>query len=108
MKFNMQAMLEQAQKMQVEMEKIKSEVNQKQVTAESGGGMVQVTMTGSNQVVSIKIAKEIINPEDPEMLEDLIVAAVNKATQSAADMAQGEMGRISSMLPNIPGLNLPI
>jgi len=108
MKFNMQAMLEQAQKMQEEMEKIKREVNQKQVTAESGGGMVKVTMTGANQVVSIKIAKEIINPDDAEMLEDLIIAAVNKATESAAEIAQQDMGRLSSMLPNIPGLNLPI
>jgi hypothetical protein len=108
MKFNMQAMLEQAQKMQEEMEKIKREVNQKQVTAESGGGMVKVTMTGANQVVSINIAKEIINPDDAEMLEDLIVAAVNKATQSAAELAQQDMGRLTSMLPNIPGLNLPI
>jgi DNA-binding YbaB/EbfC family protein len=108
MKFNMQSILEQAQKMQEEMEKVKEDVNQKIVTAESGGGMVVVTMSGNNEVKQIKISKEIVNPDDVEMLEDLIVAAVNKANKAASDMVQQEMGRIGGMLPNIPGLNLKL
>ena len=107
MKFNMQAMLEQAQKMQQEMEKIKDETNKKTVSAESGGGMVTVTMTGANEIKKIKISKEVVNPDDIEMLEDLIVAAVNKASQYASEMVQSEMGKLGGMLPNIPGLNLP-
>lgn len=108
MKFNMQSILEQAQKMQEEMEKVKQDVNQKIVTAESGGGMVVVTMSGNNEVKQIKISKEIVNPDDVEMLEDLIVAAINKANKAASDMVQQEMGRLGGMLPNIPGLNLKL
>ncbi len=106
MKLNMQNMMEQAQKMQQEMEKIKDEISRKTVTSESGGGMVKVTMTGNNKVTSIKISKEIVDPEDVEMLEDLVVAAINKASEDAAVMAQQEMSKVSGMLPNIPGLNL--
>jgi len=106
MKFNMQSILEQAQKMQEEMEKVKSEVNRKTVTAEAGGGMVTVTMSGNNELKQIKISKEVVNPDDIEMLEDLIVAAINKANKAAGEMVQQEMGRIGGMLPNIPGLNL--
>ncbi len=106
MKFNMQSMLEQAQKMQEEMEKVKSEVNRKVVTAEAGGGMVSVIMSGNNELKQIKISKEVVNPEDIEMLEDLIVAAINKANKAAGEMVQQEMGRLGGMLPNIPGLNL--
>lgn len=104
----MQSLLEQAQKMQQELEKVKSEVAKKTVVGESGGGMVVVTMNGANRVLSIKIAKEIVNPEDIEMLEDLVVAAVNKAAEKAGDMVSGEMNRMGGMLPNIPGLNLGI
>ena len=93
--------------MQQEMEKIKEEVNKKTVNAEAGGGMVTVTMTGANELKEIKISKEIVDPNDIEMLEDLVVAAVNKATKAAADMVQEEMGKLGGMMPNIPGLNLP-
>jgi nucleoid-associated protein EbfC len=106
MKFNMQSMLEQAQKVQQEMEKVKSEVSKISVTADSGGGMVTVSATGSNIITSIKIAKEIVNPDDIEMLEDLVVAAVNKAIKSAGELVQERMSSVSGMLPKIPGLNL--
>ncbi|HPI19673.1 MAG TPA: YbaB/EbfC family nucleoid-associated protein [Candidatus Kapabacteria bacterium] len=104
MKFSMQNMLEQAKKVQQEIERIKSEVNQKLVTAESGGGLVQVTMTGGNEIIKIKISNEIVNPDDIEMLEDLVVAAVNKATHEAQQMVSAEMSKVSNMLPNLPGL----
>lgn len=104
MKFSMQNMLEQAKKVQHEVEKIRAEVNQKIITAESGGGMVQVTMTGANQIIKIKISDEIINPEEIEMLEDLVVAAVNKAIKETQEMVANEMGKVTSLLPNLPGL----
>jgi hypothetical protein len=106
MKFDLQSILGQAQKIQEEIQKIKAELASKTVTAESGGGMVTVTMNGANKVVSIKIAKEIVNPDEVEILEDLIVAAVNIATEKAAELAAAEMNKAASMLPNIPGLNL--
>ncbi len=100
-------MLEQAQKMQAEMEKIKSEIAEKVITAESGGGMVKIQITGDLQIVSLELSKELLNESEKEFLEDLIVAAVNNAIKSAQNMASEEMKKITGMLPNIPGLNLP-
>ena len=105
MKFNMQGIMEQAQKMQEEVERVKEEASRKRVTADAGGGMVSVVMTGANELVEIKIAKELINPDEVEMLEDLIIAAVNKANNNAKEMFQEDMQKVTGMLPNIPGLN---
>lgn len=107
MKFDIQSMLEQAQKMQAEMEKIKNEIAQKILTAESGGGMVKVKITGDLQLIGLEISPELMNQSEKEFLEDLIVAAVNNAIKSAQNMASEEMKKITGMLPNIPGLNLP-
>jgi DNA-binding protein YbaB len=68
--------------------------------------MVKITVTGANRVINLKIAREIVNPDDIEMLEDLVVAAVNKAIESASKMAEEEMKKVTGFLPNIPGLNL--
>ena len=106
MKFDMQGMLDKVKKMQEEAEEVKKQAMQKTVSAESGGGMVKVVMNGAGQIKSLKVEKEIINPEDPDMLEDLIVAACNKASQDASDMVNEEMKSITNMMPNIPGLNL--
>lgn len=106
MKMNMQNMMQQAQKFQEEMEKVKKEIASKTVTADAGGGMVTVEMTGNNQLISLKISQEASDANDMEMLEDLIIAAVNKATQEAAEMSEREMQKVTGMLPNIPGLNL--
>lgn len=106
MKLDMQGLLQQAQKMQQEMEKMKAELASKTVVGESGGGMVSVTMNGANKVLNVKIAPELINPAEADILEDLVVAAVNKASDKAADLVSGEMNKMGSMMPNIPGLNL--
>jgi DNA-binding YbaB/EbfC family protein len=109
MKLNpMQGMLKQVQKMQEKMQEVQNELENKFITEESGGGMVKVTANGKLNVTKIQIEKEVVNSEDPEMLEDLLVAAVNKAIDSAQKMAQEEMQKATSgMMPNIPGLNLP-
>lgn len=106
MNFDMQGMLDKVKKMQEEAEEVKKQAMQKTVSAESGGGMVKVVMNGAGQIKSLKVEKEIINPDEPDMLEDLIVAAVNKASQDASDMVNEEMKSITNMMPNIPGLNL--
>ncbi len=106
MKLDMEGLFQQVQKMQQEMERLKSEMASKTVVGESGGGMVSVTMNGASKVLAIKIAPELINPEEIDILEDLIVAAVNKANDKAADLVSNEMNKFGGMLPNIPGLNL--
>ena len=106
MKFDIQNVMQQAKKMQEEVENIKRELANKTVTAESGGGFVTATMTGANRLISIKIAPELILQNDVDMLEDLVVAAVNKAFDKAGELAQSDMGRIKNMIPSIPGLNL--
>ena len=92
---NMQQLMRQAQKMQQDMAKAKEELAQTEVTAVSGGGMVEVTMTCEKELVSIKIKPEAVDPDDVEMLEDLIIAAVNEAQKLADDETEKKMGPLS-------------
>ena len=100
---NMNQMLKQAQKMQEDMTALQADLEQREYSASSGGGMVEVTVDGKHLVKSIKINPDIIDPEDSEMLEDLITVAINEAISNAIKTAEEEMGAITGGL-NMPGL----
>lgn len=100
---NMNQMLKQAQKLQQDMLKAKEELGDKTVQASSGGGAVEVVVTGNLEVKELKIKPEAVDPDDVEMLEDLIKAAVNQGIRNAQSMTEQEMGKLTGGL-NIPGL----
>ncbi|MDA8123801.1 MAG: YbaB/EbfC family nucleoid-associated protein [Deltaproteobacteria bacterium] len=95
--------MKQAKKMQEQMLKLQEGLAAKTVDATAGGGMVSVTVNGKFEVLSLKIEKEVVNPEDVEMLQDLVVAAVNEGIRKAQEMAAAEMGKITGGM-SIPGL----
>ncbi len=103
---NMNALLKQAQKIQSRITKLQEELEQRTVEASAGGGMVTVVVNGKQEVLSIKIDPEVVNPDDIEMLQDLIIAAVNEGLTRAKEMINEEMGKITQGLglPNMPGL----
>jgi hypothetical protein len=94
--------MKQAKKMQERMASLQKEMETKTVEAQAGGGMVSVVVNGKYEIVSLKIEKEVVNPEDIEMLQDLIAAAINEGIRKAQEMAASEMGKITGGL-NIPG-----
>jgi len=96
-------MMKEAQKLQARMLKMQEELAEKTVESAVGGGMVKVVANGRNQVVSIRIEKEVVNPEDVAMLQDLILAAVNDALTKSQEMVATQMGKLTGGL-NIPGL----
>jgi len=100
---NMQALARQAQKMQEEMEQVTAELEEKEYTAASGGGAVNVVVTGKLEVKSIEIKPEVVDPEDVEMLSDLIMAAVNEALRAAEEEKAKRMDSISGGM-NFPGM----
>jgi len=100
---NIGNIMKQAKKLQERMGQLQAEMEQKTVTATSGGGMVTVTVSGKGELVSLKIERDVVNAEDVEMLQDLILAAVNEGVRKAQEMAQAEMMKITGGL-NIPGL----
>mgnify|MGYP005929418251 CR=1 FL=1 len=101
-KAQMQNMLKKARKMQEDMQKVQEELRQQTVDISVGGGAVSIVMNGEKQVVSLKIAKDAIDPEDAEMLEDLITTAVNEAGKKANEMVQKGMSKVTGDL-GLPG-----
>ena len=95
--------MKEAQKLQQQMEALQAEVGKKKVQATAGGGMVTVEANGKQEILSIKIDREVINPEDAQMLEDLVLAACNEALRQSREMVQGEMGKLTAGL-KIPGM----
>jgi DNA-binding YbaB/EbfC family protein len=98
-------MMREAQKLQQQMEAMQASLGAKQVDATAGGGMVTVVANGKQELVSIKIDKEVINPDDQQMLEDLVIAACNEALRKSREMVQAEMGKLTAGL-KIPGLGM--
>ena len=95
--------LKQAQKMQKDMSKIQAEMADKTVEATAGGGMVTVIVNGNQEITGIKIEKEVVDSDDIEMLENLVIAAINEGLRKSKEMVTGEMSKLTGGL-NIPGL----
>ncbi|MDR3555245.1 MAG: YbaB/EbfC family nucleoid-associated protein [Syntrophobacteraceae bacterium] len=98
--------MQQVKALQEKMTRMQEELALRKVEASAGGGMVTVEVNGKQEVLSIKIDRQVVDPEDIEMLQDLIVAAVNDGLRRAQEMAASEMGKLAGGL-NIPGLNIP-
>ena len=103
---NVNKMMQQVQKMQQEMQQAQEELAKETVTASAGGGAVKVTVTGGLEVVSVEIDPEVVDPDDVEMLQDMILAATNEAVNSSQEMASQRLGGITGGLGDM-GLNLP-
>jgi len=98
-------MMKEAQKLQQQLAAVQEEVAKRKVDATAGGGMVTVEANGKQELVSIKIDREVINPDDAQMLEDLVLAACNEALRKSRDMVQHELGKLTGGL-KIPGLGM--
>ncbi|MEN6321850.1 MAG: YbaB/EbfC family nucleoid-associated protein [Syntrophaceae bacterium] len=103
MTHNIGNIMKQAKKIQEKMASMQAELESRTIEATTGGGMVSVVVNGKFEVISLKIEKEVVNPEDVEMLQDLIIAAVNEGIRKAQEMASAEMAKITGGF-NIPGL----
>ncbi len=100
---NMGNMMKQVQQMQKKMAKMQSELEEKEVEATAGGGAIKAKVNGKKEVLEIKIDKDVVDPDDVEMLEDLVLAAVNEAIRKAEEMVSSEMQKVTGGL-NIPGM----
>ena len=100
---NMQKQLQQVQAMQRQMESMQAEIEEKEITTTAGGGAVSVTANGKREIVNLTIDKEVVDPDDVEMLQDLVMAAVNDAMRQIDELSNSEMSKITGGL-NIPGL----
>ena len=98
---NMQKMMKQMQQMQTKMAKLQEELAQTPVEATVGGGVVRVVVNGANELLEVEIKPEVLDPEDPEMVQDLIIAAVNEAMRKAQDMSTEQMNKLTA------GMKLP-
>ena len=101
---NMQQQLKQLQAMQAEMEQAQEELKEKEITTTAGGGAVQVTINGNKEITNLTIDKDVVDPDDVEMLQDLVIAAVNEAIRQIEELAENEMNKITG---NFGGLGIP-
>lgn len=104
---NLSQMMKQAQQMQARMAELQARLDQTEVTGQSGGGLVQATLTGKGQLRRLKIDPSLVKPEEVEVIEDLVVAAVNDARQRVDAMVSEEMGKLTGGLQLPPGMKLP-
>ncbi len=95
--------MKQAQQMQARIARVQQELETKEVEATAGGGMVTARVNGKQQLLELNIEKDVVDPEDVEMLQDLVLAAVNEAVKKSQDMIQEEMGKVTGGM-NLPGL----
>ncbi len=100
---NLGGLMKQAQKLQSKMAEIQEELGRRTVSAQAGGGMVEATVNGRQELLSLRIEPEVANPDDIEMLQDLITAAINEALNRSRDMVAQEMSKLTGGL-QIPGL----
>ncbi len=98
---NMANLMKQAQRMQRQMEEQQKEMETKEFTATAGGGVVEVTVSGKKEIKKIKLAEEVVDPDDIETLEDLVMAATNEALRKVEDASQDAMGKLTG------GMNMP-
>jgi DNA-binding YbaB/EbfC family protein len=101
---NINNLMRQAQKMQKEMAKVQEELQERTVEASAGGGAISVVVSGKKEILEINIKPEVVDPEDVEMLQDLIMAAVNEALRKADEMVNSEMSKFTGGLGGFPGL----
>ena len=98
---NMNQLLKQAQKMQSDMQKMQEELEAKEIEASVGGGAITVKVNGKKELIDIQIKQEVVDPDDIEMLQDLVISAVNEALRSVDDMQSSQMGKLTG------GMNIP-
>lgn len=101
---NMNNLMKQAQKMQKQMEEVSKEIEEKEITAAAGGGVVEVSINGKKEVTKVKIDPEAVDPDDVEMLEDLIMAATNEALRQIEEYSQQSMAKITGGMGGLGGL----
>ncbi|MBE3584154.1 MAG: YbaB/EbfC family nucleoid-associated protein [Limnochordaceae bacterium] len=106
---NMQKLFQQAQKVQAEMARVQEELGSKTVEATAGGQAVKAVANGHQELVALQIDPSAVDPDDVEMLQDLVLTAVNEALHKAKEMAEGELGRVAQKLglPGVPGAGAP-
>ncbi|KIL52644.1 YbaB/EbfC family nucleoid-associated protein [Jeotgalibacillus soli] len=100
---NMQGMMKQMQKMQKQMAQAQEELGEKRLTGSAGGGMVTVVVSGHKEVIEVNIKEEVVDPDDIEMLQDLVLAATNEAMKLADDLTNSTMGQFTKGM-NLPGM----
>lgn len=99
---NMNNLMKQAQKMQKQMEEAQKELEEKEITATAGGGAVEVTVSGKREILKVKLSEEVVDPDDIEMLEDLIMAATNEALRKLEEESSQSMSKITGGLGSLP------